>query len=466
MSKAESFKKAYKQIIGYAGENYMAKPENWCVVHATKYLPQKHQDGKMYIPSTAMATNFDIPRNTVHTTFNHIVRGHMMGNWDDSHIVILTPYTDIVKKNGNPVQVSGVDTYWSVDPTKGLVLSDNTFIVQPSNDVLYSINEHGATYKRDNFTEEEIQTIISMLSPSELETYNKYKNADFESYEIEHEFDSDKRVKKMYESAKDKKAFLRGLFEESRFDILSHFLRDAVVRMSMEKMGFVETNELSDGSPANTAIAETAVNMGLHATASNKGHSSSLYADMENFWGHIRTCFYGGFDKYGLLNAPDLEELVVFIANNIHNPAMISIIKNLLENKPVDFAKLYEDSFLISIKGRKFWTNYGIENQNDEIRYINNYQIPESEKDERRAECRHRIQEYKQEIAYYDSIKNISDYDPYLAETIKKNAVILSAQFNEWYEKLKQSDDYQSFMNHIRQIYNSVSVQNVVDNER
>ena len=467
MSKAEAFKQAYANIIDYAGKDYMAKPENWCVVHATKYLPRRNQNGTMYIPSTAMATNFEVPRNTVHTTFNHVVRGHMMGNWDDSPIVVLTPYSDIVKANGNPAQVSGVDTYWSVNPHTGLVLSDKTFVIQPSNDVLYSINEHAATYKRDNFTEEEIQTILSMLNPEELETYNKYKNGDLKDYEIEHEFYGDERIKKMYESAQNKKAFLRGLFEESRFDILSHFLRNAVVRMSMEKMGFRESDELSDGSSVNTAVAETAVNMGLHATSSNKGHSGSIYAEMENFWGYAKTCFDGGFDKYGILKAPDCEELIVFMAKHINtNPVMREIIQNLIENKPLDFMKLYEKRFMLSIKSSKFWIESGIRQKNEDLKYVDTYPIPEEAKQIQKAETKQRIQEYKKELAYFESIKQISDFDVHLAETLKKNAEILSSVYEAWRKQLPEHDWYQSFMNNVRQMYNSILVQNVIDNAR
>ena len=214
MDKIEAFKHAVRNLNHFDGEDYVSNPKNWCIVHATQYMPLKHKDGSMYIPSTAMATNFEIPRSTVHTTFNHVVKSHIMGSWDDTPIVILAPYTDVVEKNGKPTQIAAVDTYWSVNPEHGFVLPKTAYVVKPSNDVLFNIGEHGATYKRDNYTEEEIQTILGLLTPEDRIKYEKYKNADLEDYEIQQEFLVDKRVQKMYESEKNKKA-------------LQHFLKKA-----------------------------------------------------------------------------------------------------------------------------------------------------------------------------------------------------------------------------------------------
>ena len=85
---------------------------------------------------------------------NHVVGSHGYGNWDATPFVLLAPYNSLVKLNDNPAEVSATDTYWSVDPDVGFRLPENTYIVKPSNDVLFHIGENIATYKTDNFTDE------------------------------------------------------------------------------------------------------------------------------------------------------------------------------------------------------------------------------------------------------------------------------------------------------------------------
>ncbi len=460
MDKIEIFKQAVRNLSDYVGTDYAAKPENWCVVHATKYMPLRHKDGTMYIPSTAMATNFDVPRTTVHTTFNHVVTSHMMGSWDDMPIVVMAPYTDVAKENGNPAQISAVDTYWSVNPKRGLVLPDNAYIVQPSNDVLFSVNEHGATYKRDNYTDEEVKMILEMLNPEERETFEKYEKGDFKDYEIEHEFYIDNRVKKMYESAKDKQAFLRGLFEENRFDILSHYLRNTVVRLAMKKIGFYKIQGIYDGSYTSTIIKDAATKMGIQATASNKGHSNSIYAEMEDFWGRIKTVFNGGFDEYGVINAPDFKSLLGYISSHSENRIIQEIVKSLTENKPLDFIDLYEKHFISEINQHISWAGLYTQTLQNELLDIERYDISEQEKDQRRAEVYQKQQENAEYLKELNAIKKISDFDANLSEVLYKNAEILSAEYETRRKNLMSRPGYDDFIQKLQDQYNMANQKN------
>ena len=137
--------------------DYMANPANWVCVHATEYMPKVNKDGEMYIESTMMATNFEVPRTSVHVTLNHVVKSHSGGDWDGKPIVMLAPYNDLVGKNGNPQQIATEDTFFIPNPDTGLVLPPSTYIVQPgeNNDKLFAIGKNMATYKTDNFTKDE-----------------------------------------------------------------------------------------------------------------------------------------------------------------------------------------------------------------------------------------------------------------------------------------------------------------------
>ena len=141
-------------------EKYVSNMSNWLCVHATNYMPQQDAQGNYFIKTTAMATNNEIARATVHVTLNQIVLSHMGGNWDFAPFIILAPYNDVVEMNGNPSMVASEDTYFIPNPDTGLVLPKNTRIIKPDNGALFTIGEHVSTYKTDNYTDQEIQTIL------------------------------------------------------------------------------------------------------------------------------------------------------------------------------------------------------------------------------------------------------------------------------------------------------------------
>ena len=461
MDKVEVFKQALQNLQKYADADYMSDTKHWCVVHTTRYMPLHHDDGTMYIPSTAMATNFEKPRTTVHTTFNHTVRSHGNGGaWKDMPIVVLAPYDDIVKENGNPVEIATNDTFWSVGPTKGFVLPDTAYVVRPSNDVLFNIGEHEATYKRDNYTEEEIKTIVEMMDPYEREEFEKYENVDFTDYEVEQMASSDKRIKKMYDSAKDKRAFLRGLFEESRFDIISHYLRDIVVRMTMEKMGFRELQSISDNSEPNEAVVDTALNMGIRAYAVNKGHSDSFYADLERFWGDLYAALYGSIsDKYGMINSPNLQYLLGFFIRRDKDEHVQKFMKSIIDNKPIksaDFMEMYEKCFAEEREDAIRRSDNGLEYWDGELADITTYKKTHQndrwaeQREAKILESRKKTKDYKKKLV---SIKKMSDFDKNLAEVYQKNSDYMSAAYETWRKNLEKQPGYDDFIKDLKLQY-------------
>ena len=152
--------------------------DKWLCVHATNYMPRRDRNGNVYIPTTGMATGYKYARATVHFTLNQIVSSHMGGNWDASPIVVLAPYNDIVAKNGNPRMVASEDTFFIPNPDTGLILPETTHIIRPDNGRLFNIGEHVSTYKTDKFTDQEIETILSLVPLSSRQEYEKYANED------------------------------------------------------------------------------------------------------------------------------------------------------------------------------------------------------------------------------------------------------------------------------------------------
>lgn len=78
MLKQQQRKNAFKVLPSLLDENGAIKLERLALIHATRYKPIQ-KDGNFCIQTTSTATNFEYPRNTVHFSINHYVRGHLAG---------------------------------------------------------------------------------------------------------------------------------------------------------------------------------------------------------------------------------------------------------------------------------------------------------------------------------------------------------------------------------------------------
>ncbi len=265
--------------------DYISNPDNWLLVHATNYMPKNNR-----MQTTAMARNWSAPRATVHFTLNHVVQAHIGGNWDDRPIIILTPYHDTVQENGKPVGFSAVDTYFSPDADSGLKLPKSARIVHPGSvpdGHLFQIKNNETIYKSDNYTDDEINEILTLMTPQDRKIYDDMLSGNLQQHQItsllEHDYSG--KMKAAYESAKDKQSFLSGLMAETRYQMLTHFVRQMATHMTIERMGFREITQTFDAGKVLERAADTAYNTGIkRATASNKGHSNSIYARMEDIY--------------------------------------------------------------------------------------------------------------------------------------------------------------------------------------
>lgn len=403
MSKEQDFKEAIisleKEWVQSCDEieEYASDINNWCLVHATKYMPLKNKNGDMFIPTTAMATNYKIPRSTVHTTLNHVVTSHGGGNWDAMPFVFFTPYKDVVQQNEKPLEVSMFDTYFAPDPDHGLILPKSTYTVRPSNDCLYKIGPTEATYKEDYFTTQEIDLLLECMDIDSDYSYDKYTYQELlpadegntDEHHVAQLLGFDQRLINIYSKTKDKKAFLHGILEEDRITILTKFLRNKVAQIAMRKQGYRYLTGSDCGVNA-TAIEKAALKNGLKATCCNKGHSGSIFAETENT--HL--------DMYELLerlykceiNAKQIYDTIVHYEYSKDFAKRIA--KAILKTGKIDCYDFYHEQFLIS-------------------------------------------QEYSG-----TKIQNIKEYNAALDTTLKRNAVIMSNQFAQWLEKLKQSPEY------------------------
>ena len=433
MDKISKFKQAVESIQEIISvEELLSDPNKQCFVHATNYIPLQHKNGSFFIPSTAMATNFKIPRTTVHATLNWIVSGHAGGSWDDSEIVILAPYKDVVAKNGNPVGFDPTDTYWSTNPDYGLVLPESACIVRPSNDVLFSIGKHESTYKRDNYTKEEIDKILEMMPKRMRLEYKKYQNGELDEWDIEAELSKDERIKKLYNSSSDKRAFLCGLFEERRFNMLSQVLRDNVVRMTMKEMGFMAREK----------------NLG-HDSAE---HSGSLYKHLEYVMSTIiKEPLYGlgyGANKYGIMNAPDFQTLLgCFQADYYGKTELQKIMQSIINKTPMDFLSVYEE------KTVWFCKNVLKERYDDAIKRM----------EIENADLQQEIAQAKEMVEKLSAVKTIKDYDKNLAKVVEKHCDYLSNEYDKWRADLVKRPGYYKFIEELKQLYNTMFLEKMTD---
>lgn len=334
---AQNLKDIINTISLYSKENadeIMDNPDNWVFVHATKYEPKINEKGELYIPPTAMVT--DWPRASVHGKLNAVVGANSAGSWDKAPFVVLAPYNDVVRLNGNPQEVSVDDTYFIPDPDTGLLLPKNAYLIKPdpNADKLITFGEGVVTYKTDNYTDKEIEEILA-LSEGDRCLYEKYMNGDASDFQINHLLGYDKKLMAAYDKSENKKLFLRGLLEEDRFVILNKLLRDVAVKMTLEKMGYHYVYSHEDRISDN--VANKAREKGIRGCSSDKGHSLSLEHLLEN----------SGCDLLDLVNAlksKDSDEIFKTLTTS-EDKIYKDIALNITEGKPLpDFFTIHQKS--------------------------------------------------------------------------------------------------------------------------
>lgn len=409
-------------------ENYMSDMSHWLCVHVTKFIPQRNNSGKLFIPTTAMATHNELPRTTVHVTLNQIVYSHMFGSWDAMPIVVLAPYQGVVKENGNPTEVASEDTYFIPNPDTGLVLPKNSCVVKSDNSSLFHIGDKVATYKTDYFTSKEIETILSLVDSGDREFYNKLLDGEKTGYEIEWLLAHDKKLLRVYENAKDKRAFMRGLFEEDRMVILTRFLRNAVVRMMMEKMGYNYVFSHEDNISGRVSLV--AQSAGLNATSGNKGHSGSWEKDMEDA-GVQFACL---METFRSLNIDEIYKDFVRGRGTIDTLAYGFIrrplIESILSDTVPDVHGIYKGYFETLV-------DWQIEHTECDIGWALEYHKQYNEPLDKLPALQKKLErakEFKQ--------KGLVKYNPYLATAFDRHASRMKRTYVNTVAKLKATSKY------------------------
>ena len=416
--KLDVYREAINSLVDLRGRflkstTDMSDMKNWVCVHATNYMPRRNKDGQLYIPTTGMATGYKYSRATVHFTLNQIVSSHMGGNWDDQPVVVLVPYNDVVEKNGDPQMVATVDTFFVPNPDTGLILPESAHIVRPNNDTLFTIGDKISTYKTDHFTDEEIEMILSFFGPNERQMYEKYDNCDFTENELQNLLRNE-RVRKGYEKAKDKRAFLRGLFEETRMVMLTKFLREAVVRMTMEKMGYGYVTSHEDSTAG--MVADAALAKGIKATSGKDGHSGTMERVFEQ-----TGCLI--LDLIHMLETNNIEEIYEYCIG-FRQPRYILLSDSL------DTYQLYVDD----------WFRHQVKAIKEKVKMLKDL----AEKNPESLYYQEEVSKTKEllELADKNEKGGIAAYNANLDIVLRRNAARLDQEYEKAMEKFKQNPEY------------------------
>lgn len=395
-------------------ELYMADKKNWLLVHCTHYMPRINKNGELFIQNTAAATGGEIPRATVHFTLNHTVVANNGGSWTDKGIVILAPYDSLVEKNNKPAGFKIDDTFFSVEAEAGLILPENSRIVKPVNDgPLYQIGEKVSTYKTDNFTDDEIELIKSWMSYRTLQDYDRYDKGDVDNAELQMVLQlMPAEIVKSYEIAKDKKAFIKGFYEEQKYEILNSVLRDNVVAETAKKMGYrtIARNE-SNLWDVDRKMQSVALRDGLYIGS----HAGSFYSEAEDYGLYL----VDQLDK--LSNAEKNDDFINILYKNTFISRLI--LTNETDYKNVVYSQ-YEKKF---------------------TEYLNNY------KESRRTGIDVNAL-LKQSFG-----KRILKFDKNLYVVLKKNADVLAQKIEKTFNVLDKKFGMKEIKKHLNtRIYSDV----------
>ncbi|MBO7332050.1 MAG: hypothetical protein J6U64_00100 [Alphaproteobacteria bacterium] len=175
-------------------------PDRLALVHTTRYMPKKDENGQYMLESLATATKLAHPRNTLHFSIGHHVESHLDGAWDDTPYVIIAPMKETMDECGKPMGISSVDTFFEVGLNENMHLPEKTHLIEPSDkkmpEGIFSITHGNRTiYKQTGFTQKEklllgidkpmsdkeIATIVKKRTTKEMIGRLGYVKADFEN---------------------------------------------------------------------------------------------------------------------------------------------------------------------------------------------------------------------------------------------------------------------------------------------
>ena len=399
----------------------MSDTNNWCCVHVTEYMPLQDKDGNIVVPSAAMGTNGEIARNTVHVTLNHLVENHDGGDWDQKPYVIFARYNDIVAKNGEPVGMDLIDTYFSTDIDRGLVLpKESAYFVHPGDSnatELYKIGEHDATYKTSNFTDEEVEMILSMATPKDRQDYDRFKNGEFERYEIE----TTLQLREEYRQAvaqgpESRKNFLIKLGATRCNAKLSGILRDFVARSAMQKHGFQYIDDAQ-----NRSVTGKLVDKAVEDVAISKQIDTGFDAHARSAYGiaglQIHSEKFRAIKVNAVVSETNMDKLFTLLINPDYRDVYQAVIKNDFQDLEEQY-DLYEQAF------QDFKTLHFEEFAEDE------------QKRDRYGYMGHSVQKYK----------TIEEFDPKLAKTLKRQVSVLCDKLRVWRKKMEHEPRFQKLL--------------------
>ncbi|MCL2017619.1 MAG: hypothetical protein FWG80_02515 [Alphaproteobacteria bacterium] len=93
-------------------------------------------------------------RTNIHFTLNHKVASHMAGNWKDAKYTIIGNMHEVIQRNGCPLMINPVDTYWNVG-TGALDIPDAVLVTAKSlsknSEPLKVDSKSHITIKSENF---------------------------------------------------------------------------------------------------------------------------------------------------------------------------------------------------------------------------------------------------------------------------------------------------------------------------
>ena len=407
----EASEKLRSQSDDYYGEMSMADEmsvsdmKNWFLVHVTKYMPRLADNGELFIPTTAMATNFEIPRSTVHFALNHIVAGHLEGNWDGAPYVVVAPYMSMVEKNGNPEYVALADTWFSPNPDRGMILPNGARVVRPAQDLtdgkLIDVRGNYIVYKSANYTPEEEEMILSEFDWSKRFSYDSLEQGD-----------------------------------KKRDALLAQQVRDMAFVACMMEMGGHVWQATSDGSAVAVRVAEVARANNFNAGETDKVHGESIECCIErDVWieldGFLRNGFRIDGDKGGLLTlTDDLGQVFEYIKRNKNKIGVKNIIHALIGNRSIDMMGVCESK---------------IAERANSIR--NTYRML------------HGV-EYKGFLPA--NYKELSAEKPNMGITLQRWFDRVNQDFEQWRAQIQTLPEYEDFIKKLRGLANEMAIQQLM----
>jgi hypothetical protein len=299
-----------------------ADPSTVPVIRSVSYPVTRNKDGSVDFQSAGthrLGQEDEVPRASIHTTLEAIVRSVFGGTWSPSETKVVSRLSDMLKANGNPYNLGPTDTWWMKNIGDPLKFPDAS-IIRPFTDELKYSEE---LLKRGLIKPgEEAPIMFNDLSSKEILHLSKPSYSDADRLSL-------LKIAPDYVDASRRAEMQLGLAGKE-----NAFLDEFALQAAKKQLGIKTDYRVIDGNAINSQermneIQSLGLSLGL--TKGNTLHKGTPPKQLEERFGDstLHGIGHGYYSSYRLHETDTIEAMRMAVANGAFKTDIVDIKRSM-----------------------------------------------------------------------------------------------------------------------------------------